>query len=159
MELFLLNLLIPVIFILIAWWVYHKPMKGEAALSIMLRGTLGGYASGYLALYIIFGRDPYFVLAQIYSFVFIPVFVMAFAGVVWLIQNRRPAAVLSRAIFGGVTGAISGIALGWTIYSLGNNLGAARSVFGAWAGICLSIGVGAGRMMASTRELAGTNED
>jgi hypothetical protein len=156
-EVFLFNLLIPVIFTLITWWVYHKPINGDAALSVMVRGTLGGYASGYLGLFIIFGRDSYFVLALIYSFIFIPVFAMAFAGIVWLIQKRRPVGVLSRAVLGGVTGAIGGAALGWVIYSLGNNPVVARNVIGAWTIFCLSIGLGAGAM-AGPRTFAERNE-
>jgi hypothetical protein len=146
MELFLFHSLVPVTFILIAWLVYRRPIKGDAALSIMWRGTLGGYAGGLLSLFILFGRHPYLVLALIYSLILIPVFAMAFAGLVWRIQKRNPGGILYRAVLGGVTGAFGGISLGWIVYAVGINQRAAWELIGAWGIICMSIGIGAGVM-------------
>lgn len=146
MELFPIHSLIPLIFILIAWRVYRKPIKGDAALSIMWRGTLGGYAGGYLALYVFYGAHPYFILALIYAFILIPVFAMTFAGVVWMIQKRKPCGVLYRAVLGGAVGAVGGMALGWIIYSSGNNQASASDIMRAWGFSCLCIGMGAGAM-------------
>lgn len=158
METFLFNSLIPVSLILIAWQAYRKPIKGDTALSVMWRGSLGGYASGYLSLFLFYGYHPYFFIALIYSFIFIPVFAMAFAGVVWLVQKRKPCGLLFRALIGAATGALGGTALGLVIYFFGDNQRSAWGSAGAWGISCLSIGIGAG-IMAGPRRLPQPEED
>lgn len=104
---------ISVLLIILTVYLYRRPIKTDALLSLVWRGAVGGLTGGYFgSLFLLFlNRDQrYFLLLLVYLIPFTPFAGTAITASIWAIQSRArmPFGIIIRAIAGAAMGALIG---------------------------------------------------